>query len=86
MQNSSVVVKCKCGLHARPAACVMKVAKRYQSAIRISKNGKSGNAKSIIDILSINVDCQDRVDVSCDGVDETDAMTAILAVLESEME
>jgi len=86
MQNNSVVVKCKCGLHARPAASVMKVAKRYQSAIRISKDGKSGNAKSIIDLLSINVNCQDRVDVSCDGADEADAMTAVLAILESEME
>jgi phosphocarrier protein HPr len=65
---------------------VMKTAKTFQSAVRISKDGKSGNAKSIIDILSINVNCLDRVDVTCDGVDEADALQAILAILESEME
>lgn len=86
MQNKSIVVKCKCGLHARPAASVMKTAKTFQSAVRISKNGKSGNAKSIIDILSINVNCQDCVEVSCDGADETEAMQAITAILESEMD
>jgi phosphocarrier protein HPr len=86
MQNNSIVVKCKCGLHARPAASVMKSAKTFQSKIRIEKEGKSGNAKSIIDILSINVNCMDRVDVSCDGADEVEAMQAICAILESEME
>lgn len=65
---------------------MMKTAKTFQSAVRISKDGKSGNAKSIIDILSINVNCLDRVDVTCDGVDEADALQAILAILESEME
>ncbi len=86
MLNNSVIVKCKCGLHARPAASVMKEAKRFESAIRISKDGKSGNAKSIIDILSINVNCADTVNVSCEGGDEAEAMAAILAILESEME
>ncbi|MPN11816.1 Phosphocarrier protein HPr [bioreactor metagenome] len=86
MQTNSVIVKCKCGLHARPAACVMKAAKAYQSKVRITKGDKSGNAKSIIDILSINVNCMDRVDVSCEGEDETEAMQAVLAILESEIE
>ena len=86
MQNNSVVVKCKCGLHARPAASVMKTAKTFLSKIRIEKDGKSGNAKSIIDILSVNVNCMDRVEVSCDGEDEKEAMRAICAILESDME
>lgn len=86
MQNNTVVVKCKCGLHARPAASVMKTAKTFQSKIRIEKDGKSGNAKSIIDILSINVNCMDQVEVSCDGADEAEAMQAICAILESEID
>ena len=86
MQNNLVVVKCKCGLHARPAASVMKTAKTFLSKIRIEKDGKSGNAKSIIDILSVNVNCMDLVEVSCDGEDEAQAMQAICAILESEME
>lgn len=86
MQNNSVIVKCKCGLHARPAASVMKTAKTFQSKIRITKDGKSGNAKSIIDILSVNVNCLDQVEICCDGVDETEAMQAICDILESEME
>jgi phosphotransferase system HPr (HPr) family protein len=47
----------------------MKTAKTFLSKIRIEKDGKSGNAKSIIDILSVNVNCMDRVEVSCDGED-----------------
>jgi len=64
----------------------MKTAKTFLSKIRIEKDGKSGNAKSIIDILSVNVNCMDRVEVSCDGEDEAEAMQAICAILESEME
>jgi len=86
MQNKSVVVQCKCGLHARPAASVMKTAKTFQSKIRIEKDGKNGNAKSIIDILSVNVNCLDEVLVSCDGADEAEAMAAICAILESDMD
>jgi phosphocarrier protein len=73
-------------LHARPAASVMKTAKTFQSKIRIEKDGKCGNAKSIIDILSVNVNCFDRVEISCEGEDEAEAMAAICAILESEME
>ncbi len=64
----------------------MKTAKTFLSKIRIEKDGKSGNAKSIIDILSVNVNCMDRVEVSCDGEDEKEAMQAICAILESDME
>lgn len=64
----------------------MKAAKTFQSKIRIEKDGKNGNAKSIIDILSVNVNCQDRVEISCEGEDEAEAMQAICAILESEME
>ena len=64
----------------------MKTAKTFLSKIRIEKDGKSGNAKSIIDILSINVNCMDQVDVSCEGADEAEAMQAVLAILESEIE
>jgi len=82
MVEHTAVVKSKSGLHARPAALLMKEAKKYVSDITVAKTGKSCSAKSIVSILSLGITCGETITITCSGPDEEDALSAILGVLE----
>jgi Phosphotransferase System HPr (HPr) Family len=45
----------KTGLHARPAALFVQEASKYKCDIKVEKDGKQVNAKSIMGILSLGV-------------------------------
>ncbi|KGG79493.1 phosphocarrier protein HPr, partial [Caloranaerobacter azorensis H53214] len=51
MQKVQVELKNETGLHARPASIFVKEASKYASDIKIIKNGREYNAKSIMGIL-----------------------------------
>ena len=74
------------GLHARPAAALVKIAASYQSAIRVenlTRKTHAVNAKSLMSVLSIGVRNQDRVRITSDGEDEKVGMVALAEVFES---
>lgn len=43
----------KMGIHARPAAMIVRIATRYSGEIWIDKNGEKVNAKSIMGIMML---------------------------------
>ena len=65
------------GLHARPAALLVKVASRFKSAVYISKDGNEVNAKSIMGILTLEAGFGSKVMVRIDGEDELEAVNTI---------
>ena len=82
MKTCSVTVKSQCGLHARPAANLMKEAQKFRSDIRLFKSGQECNAKSLVDILRVGVNYGDTVNIQCIGPDEDDAVDAIKNYIE----
>jgi len=56
MIEQTVEVKLAEGLHARPAAELVKLAARFQSDIQLAKNALVANAKSIMSLLSLAAD------------------------------
>ncbi len=86
MISNTAIVQSACGLHARPAADLMRAAKKYKSAIRIEKDGKSANAKSLVEILCLGVNFGDSVQIHCDGADEQQAANALKELIESGIE
>ena len=48
-----VTVQNRYGIHARPAALLVKTAARFQSEILLEKNGVKVNAKSIMGLLTL---------------------------------
>jgi phosphocarrier protein len=83
MQTRSLVVRNKVGLHARPAALFVQAATAHQSKITVTKNGKSGNAKSILAILALGVNQDDEITIQADGQDETEAIKALIELIEN---
>ena len=65
------------GLHARPASITVAVASKFNSDITISANGKSGNLKSIMNIMALGVRQGDTFTVEAIGEDADKAIESI---------
>ena len=84
MVRIETVVKLTTGLHARPAAELVKLANTFQSSIYLESKDKKINAKDVWEVLSSNIECGDPVSVLCDGSDETNACNSVVALLGNE--
>ena len=65
------------GLHTRPGNDFVKTAKQFISDITLSKGDRKADAKSLLKLMKADVVQGDIVTVSCNGPDETEAMSAI---------
>ncbi len=73
MKQFTYVITDEIGIHARPAGLLVKEAKKYQSAITITCNGKSAAASKLMAVMSMGVKNADTVEVSVEGPDEETA-------------
>ena len=58
------------GLHARPAGMLVKEAKKYESKVTITKEGKSSDATKLMMLMGLGVKCGDEIRVEVLGADE----------------
>ena len=82
MNVVKTVVKCKVGVHARPASMLVKLSDEYRSKIEIEFKGKTIGINSIIGLLGLGVKCNDEIIVKADGEDEVDAVAAVIELLQ----
>jgi phosphocarrier protein len=75
--TQEVIIRNRLGLHARAAAKFVHTATRYASQIRISRDGKSMDGKSIMGILLLAAAAGTTIVISADGIDEADAIDAL---------
>jgi phosphocarrier protein HPr len=71
----------KLGLHARPAAEFVRCVARFESTITICKGEENFSAASILEVLTANLNCGDRVVLEAVGADEEDALDELEALL-----
>ncbi|XOQ47863.1 MAG: Phosphocarrier protein HPr [Eubacteriales bacterium] len=83
MISQQVKVQNKIGLHARPASMLVTAADKYQSEIIIRNGERSGNAKSMINLLALRVKMNDVITIQADGIDEKEAVAALTELVES---
>lgn len=69
------------GLHARPAAQLVKLASSFASDIEVVKDGMSVNGKSIMGVMMLAAECGSSVTFRADGPDEQEAVNALLALV-----
>lgn len=81
MREIRATVNNKTGLHARPAASLIKKAKEYKSEIWIIKNNAKINAKSMLSLLSLGVSQGDEIVVGAEGEDEETAVAGIVELI-----
>ena len=80
MQRQVEIIN-KLGLHARPAALFVQCVIRFQSTIRIHKDGERYSAASILEVLAANLDCGARIVIEAEGPDEEAALDELEALI-----
>lgn len=73
------------GMHARPAAALLKLARQFRSGIELKKDGRTIPLKSMLNILSLAIKYGDTVTITIDGEDEPEAAIALTAFFDEEM-
>jgi phosphocarrier protein HPr len=69
------------GLHARPAAKLVKVASRFQSRIVLRSGERTVDVKSLIALLGLTVRPLAEITLTADGPDADDALAALVQEL-----
>ncbi len=72
------------GLHARPAAEFVKLASRFESEIRLAKDGDAVNGKSIMGVMTLAAECGAELTLRADGSDAEAAVTALEELVANE--
>ena len=65
------------GLHARPAALLVRTAQQYEAEIVIRSGSRTADAKSIIGLLTLEAPEGTTVTVTAEGGDAVEAVRAI---------
>lgn len=65
------------GLHARPAARIVKTASEFVADIEIVKDGMSVNGKSIMGVMMLAAECGSSILLRAIGPDEAEAIEAL---------
>jgi phosphocarrier protein len=81
MIQSSVTISNKLGLHARASAKLTKTAGGFVCDVWMSRGDRRVNAKSIMGVMMLAAGMGTEVVVETHGVDEAQAMEALLALI-----
>ena len=71
------------GLHARPAAQLVKLANSFASDIQFVKDGVPVNGKSIMGVMILAAECGSSLTVRAEGSDAKEAVAAIVELVDS---
>ena len=83
MTSKTVVVSNQLGLHARAAARFVHLATRFTAQIRVARDAKVMDGKSIMGILLLAAARGTTLTISADGPDERDAVEALVQLVQS---
>ena len=83
MVERTVTIVNKNGVHARPAAEIVKTAGRFASDVTIVRDDLEVNGKSIMGVMMLAAECGADITLRADGPDAQEAVDAIATLVES---
>lgn len=83
MISRSVTVVNQLGMHARAAAKFVHLASRFESHVRVARDARVMDGKSIMGILLLAAARGSTINISAEGTDERAAVEALTALVES---
>ncbi len=69
------------GLHARPAAKIVRLASTFSSEIELLKDDVAVNGKSIMGVMMLAAECGSSIVIRADGPDAEQAIEALLQLV-----
>ena len=83
MTSQDVTVVNQLGMHARAAAKFVHLATRFEARVKVARDAREMDGKSIMGILLLAAARGSIITISADGSDEDDAVAALAALVES---
>jgi phosphocarrier protein HPr len=77
MTKQTFTIINKLGLHARAAAKFVTTSSQFSADIHVSRNDRTVNGKSIMGLMMLAAAKDTEIEVSAEGTDATEALTAI---------
>ena len=71
------------GLHARPAARIVRLANSFAAEIELAKDGVGVNGKSIMGVMMLAAECGSSITIRANGPDAEQAVTALAELVAS---
>jgi len=86
LSKREVTILNRQGMHARPAMQLVETSNRFQSKVRILKGGQVVNAKSILDVISLEATKGTVLTFEADGDDADEALEALDQLVKSKFD
>jgi phosphocarrier protein HPr len=83
MTSQAVTVVNQLGMHARAAAKFVHLAGRFDATVKVARDRREMDGKSIMGILLLAAARGSTITISADGADERDAVDALVALVRS---
>ena len=83
MTSQTVTVVNQLGMHARAAAKFVHLATRYEARVKVARDRREMDGKSIMGILLLAAARGSAITISAEGTDEEAAVVALVALVES---
>jgi phosphocarrier protein HPr len=81
--STQVVIVNKYGLHARPAAELVKLANRFTADVWLRKDEVEVNGKSIMGVMMLAAECGSAVQIRAAGEDARSAVDALAELVQN---
>lgn len=86
MKTFDYTIKDELGIHARPAGILAKEAKKFTSECTLTKDGNTKKLTQLMMLMSLGVKQGETVTVTAEGADEDEAIAALKAVFEENLQ
>jgi phosphocarrier protein len=83
MTSQAVTVVNQLGMHARAAAKFVHLATRFEARVKVARDAREMDGKSIMGILLLAAGRGSTITISADGIDEAAAVAALVALVQS---
>ena len=84
--EKEILIENSQGLHARPAALFVQTAAKFDSSVRINKDGETIDGKSIMSILSLGAEHGHKITLIIEGDDAEEAFAELEGILNRDLD
>lgn len=81
MIRETITIINQLGLHARAAAKLVACSEAFQSSIRLARDGREVDGKSIMSVMMLAASCGTDIELIIEGEDENQARDALVTLI-----
>lgn len=83
MPSQTVTLANPTGLHARPAKVFAQAASESGHSVKLTKDGTTVNAKSVLSVLTLDCHNGDSITIEVEGDDADTVLASLVALVEA---